>query len=293
VQDDENGESSGSAYIFKRTGTTWTEEDKLLATDGEDEDVFGRTVSINGQNAIVGAPDDNNSKGWNAGSAYVFTKSIPDLKCDRNISWTDVKKGETVLNYFTIENIGDPDSELSWEITEWPSWGSSWIFIPSSGAGLTPDMGSINVVVEVGAPDEAGEYTGEVKVVNIDDVNDFGSITVSLTLEKDNTPPNVSITRPENGLYIGDNLIRPYLMRIPLIIGKITIEVDASDEDSGIEKVEFYINDELIGTDTTPKYSYEWTRDRIRLFHLFSIKVVAYDNESNTAEDSMNIKKFL
>jgi hypothetical protein len=68
--DDDNGEDSGSAYVFKRDGTTWTEEAKLTASDGAAEDCFGYSVSISGDYAIVGAYNDNGAKG----SAYIFVK---------------------------------------------------------------------------------------------------------------------------------------------------------------------------------------------------------------------------
>lgn len=32
--DDDNGSGSGSVYIFRRDGTSWTEEAKLTASDG-------------------------------------------------------------------------------------------------------------------------------------------------------------------------------------------------------------------------------------------------------------------
>ena len=40
-QDDDNGTDSGSAYVFTRTGTTWTEQAKLTASDGAADDQFG------------------------------------------------------------------------------------------------------------------------------------------------------------------------------------------------------------------------------------------------------------
>ncbi len=55
----------GSAYIFIRNGTTWTEQAKLKAADAFSFD-FGYSVSINGDYAIVGASD---------GSARVFVRS--------------------------------------------------------------------------------------------------------------------------------------------------------------------------------------------------------------------------
>jgi hypothetical protein len=70
-RDDDNGNGCGAAYIFKRTGTTWTEEAKLTASDGADWDIFG-CCDINGDYAIVGANRDDNSNGVDAGSAYIF-----------------------------------------------------------------------------------------------------------------------------------------------------------------------------------------------------------------------------
>ncbi len=72
--DDDNGAESGSAYIFHRNGTTWTQQAKIIASDGAAEDGFGRSVSINGNNALIGAYLDNDN-GELSGSAYLFYRS--------------------------------------------------------------------------------------------------------------------------------------------------------------------------------------------------------------------------
>jgi hypothetical protein len=72
--DDDNGRYSGSAYVFIRNGTTWTQQAKLLASDGATEDFFGRSVSLSGDTALIGAfYDDDN--GYYSGSAYIFTRT--------------------------------------------------------------------------------------------------------------------------------------------------------------------------------------------------------------------------
>ena len=73
-RDDDNGSSSGSAYVFKRSDTSWTQQAKLLPSDGAASDLFGGSVSISGDYAVVGAwrNDDN---GTNSGSAYVFKRT--------------------------------------------------------------------------------------------------------------------------------------------------------------------------------------------------------------------------
>jgi hypothetical protein len=68
---DDNGSASGSAYIFRFNGSTWTQEAKVLASDGAASDYFGLSVAIDGNTAIVGACGDDDN-GSTSGSAYVF-----------------------------------------------------------------------------------------------------------------------------------------------------------------------------------------------------------------------------
>ena len=69
--DDDNGSNSGSAYVYKRIGGVWTEVAKLTASDGVDPEMFGYSVSISSDCAIVGAPNDDDNS-FRSGSAYVF-----------------------------------------------------------------------------------------------------------------------------------------------------------------------------------------------------------------------------
>ena len=95
--------------------------------------------------------------------------------------------------------------------------------------------------------------------------------------------PMVCIEKPRNCLYILDREIFP--LRIPLIIGKITIIANAYDED-GIEKVEFYVNNVLKSTDYDEPYSWIWNEFAIGKRE---IKVVAYDGQGNKAEDEVDV----
>ena len=58
--DDGEETDSGSAYIFKWDGTSWSQQQKLTASDGAANDSFGYSVSISGDYAIVGRHDDDN-----------------------------------------------------------------------------------------------------------------------------------------------------------------------------------------------------------------------------------------
>jgi hypothetical protein len=65
----------GSAYVFTRSGNTWTQEAKLTAGDGAAADQFGYSVALDGDTALIGAYADNVGANRDQGSAYVFTRS--------------------------------------------------------------------------------------------------------------------------------------------------------------------------------------------------------------------------
>ena len=71
--DDDNGTDSGSAYVYRYDGSMW-QETKLTASDGEPNDLFGNSVAISEDTAMVGSPLDDDV-GSMSGSAYVFVRS--------------------------------------------------------------------------------------------------------------------------------------------------------------------------------------------------------------------------
>ena len=117
-----------------------------------------------------------------------------------------------------------------------------------------------------------------------------------LTTVVDFLPPNIKIEKPERGIYFKDSKLLPRLLGLTTVIGDITIEVNVSDDETGIEKVEFYgglFGNILLGTETQAPYNFTWTKDRIRLIHLHKLTVVAYDLAGNKKCDSMLVKKIL
>lgn len=67
-QNDDNGSSSGSAYIFDINGNLIT---KITASDGAADDDFGLSVAAGSGRIVVGAPG-NDDAGSQSGSAYIF-----------------------------------------------------------------------------------------------------------------------------------------------------------------------------------------------------------------------------
>jgi hypothetical protein len=73
--DDSPSSQEGSAYVFVRSGTTWTQQAKLVAPDASVADFFGFSVAVSGDTALVGAPGDDTVAGTDAGSAHVFVRT--------------------------------------------------------------------------------------------------------------------------------------------------------------------------------------------------------------------------
>ena len=54
---------------------------------------------------------------------------IPDLDCEGELYFVDVEPGSTIFGIFSVENIGEPESLLDWEIESHPDWGT-WTLNP-------------------------------------------------------------------------------------------------------------------------------------------------------------------
>jgi len=109
---------------------------------------------------------------------------VPDLDCYGDLQWLEVVPGEVVVGTFIVENIGEPGSELNWEIESYPDWGV-WTFDPYYEFDLTPEDGRTLVTVEVIFPEEPVE-DGKIKIVNLDDPDDFCIIEV--IVEEESVP---------------------------------------------------------------------------------------------------------
>lgn len=78
--------STGAVYVFVRAGDTWVQQARLVASNAENEDLFGWSVALSGDRLVVGAPgEDSSATGVNgnqssnaapgSGAAYVFERS--------------------------------------------------------------------------------------------------------------------------------------------------------------------------------------------------------------------------
>ncbi len=82
--DNGKGTDAGAAYLYTGSGSSWSQDAKLTASDGAANDFFGDAIDINGNQVIVGAWFDDNQRGTNAGAAYFFVRNAS--------SWSQVSK---------------------------------------------------------------------------------------------------------------------------------------------------------------------------------------------------------
>ncbi|MCH8056663.1 MAG: FG-GAP repeat protein [Proteobacteria bacterium] len=85
-QSDNSVEFAGAAYVFTRSGMTWSQQAYLKASNTDKHDLFGFSVAISGDTVVVGASgedsnatgingDENDNSAENAGAVYVFTRN--------------------------------------------------------------------------------------------------------------------------------------------------------------------------------------------------------------------------
>ena len=76
--------------------TTWTEQQKLLATDGAASDWFGYSVSASGDTVFAGAYLADAAGGVDAGAAYGFARSGPTWTQQQKLLATDADGGRRI-----------------------------------------------------------------------------------------------------------------------------------------------------------------------------------------------------
>lgn len=126
---DDAGGNSGSAYVFVRAVTVWSEQQKLTASDDLAGDEFGRSVAVSGDTVVVGAPMDDDQD-TNAGSAYVFERF--------DTTWTELEEiysgdvdpdehsGASVAISSDAILVGAPDDDDQGEVNVYARNGVEW-----------------------------------------------------------------------------------------------------------------------------------------------------------------------
>ena len=186
------GTNRGAAYIYTRSGSTWSLQATLTASDGADHDNFGSYVKISGDGlyAVCNARyDDDNYD--SSGSVYVFVRS--------GSSWSQQQKinlgaGGAIYNYFgstldmneagdlIVVGSGGLDTNQIGKARIYKRTGTTWALVKTIGASDDADTtgasaitgfaskvgmsGNGNVVAVSAYPDTNTTTRGSVYVYN-------------------------------------------------------------------------------------------------------------------------------
>lgn len=153
----------GSAFVFVRDGSgTWTTQARLTASDGQNGDMFGEVVSVDGDTVVVGAPGDDTTGGIDTGSAYVFVR-------DGSGGWSQEAK-LTATDGSASDSFGSAVSA---------SGDRSLIGATRADVGPAADAGSAYVFAR-----DAGTWTQQAELTALDGLaEDFFGGDVSLSGE--------------------------------------------------------------------------------------------------------------
>jgi uncharacterized repeat protein (TIGR01451 family) len=146
------GEDAGSAYVFARAGTTWTEQRHLLAPDGAAFDWFGASVAIAGSRVMVGAPFDDTPAGEDAGSAHVFGPPEADLAVTKSDGQTTAVPGQPLTYTIMVSNAGFAPvaGATVTDVAPTALLGATWTCSASPGSACTGSgAGSIDDTVDL------------------------------------------------------------------------------------------------------------------------------------------------
>lgn len=160
---DDNGVSSGSVYIFTKSGSDWVQEGKLLASDASAGDQFGTSLSLSGNSIAVGAKYSDD-KGLSSGSAYIFHRVGTTWTQQQKIISSDCVTGDQFGNAISLLNdklivgsVGDDDVAIGVGsaylfLRNGSEWSEQSKFTPSDGIqngafGTSVAISGRNVVV--------------------------------------------------------------------------------------------------------------------------------------------------
>ncbi len=174
-QTDNSAVDSGAVYVFTRTGSNWSQQAYLKASNTEANDGFGVSVALAGDTLVVGAPGEasnatgiNNSEvnnnAPNSGAVYVFTRTGTD--------WSQqayVKASNTETNDGFGESVALAGDTLAVGATGESSDATG--IDGGQGNNLAPESGAVYVFTRTGSDWTQQAY---VKASNTGGVDWFG-----------------------------------------------------------------------------------------------------------------------
>ncbi len=180
-------DGKGVAYVFEFSGGSWSAGTALTASDAESNDVFGQSVGISGNIAIVGAFLESPS---DEGAAYIFTYSgstwsqttkltASDIGSGDQFGYSVAISGDTAIVGAWSNDIGSNGNQGSAYIFKYNGsvWYQDAILLASDGAladefGRSVAISGENAIVGAYGDDDLGSYSGSAYIFN----NSSGSV---------------------------------------------------------------------------------------------------------------------
>lgn len=199
--------ASGAAYIFTRSGTTWSQEAYLKAFNTGQLDFFGQSVDIDGDSVVVGAKDedsdstgvDNDGGGGanNSGAAYIFKRSMGTWAQDAylkasNTGGTD-RFGTSVGISGDIVVVGAPGEDSNATGIDGNGLDNS---ASSSGAAYVFTTIPPPVFTKAFGPDTI--TVGEISTLTFTVDNTASGTTATALDFTDNLPAGMTVANPAN-----------------------------------------------------------------------------------------------
>ena len=233
----------------------------------------------------INATDEAGNTGTNFSESFILDNMPPTITIDQPRGGEVLGSGKNLVIFWNASDDMDTDLDGTIWISYSHDGGSTWNNILEGVANsgkYTYGIGTWengNYMLRINATDDAG--------------NTGWAVSGNFTIDK--TPPTVSINRPKSGyLYmniVGREIIPPIpISLIPLpyntiIIGKITVEISASDEFSGIDHIDINAGGATKTLDggSGSTYRFEWNTPLGKC----DLSVVAYDMAGNSGKDEL------
>ena len=209
-----------------------------------------------------GAMSHDSSDVFNVGNGYAGVR-VSSVNANEDF----VKDGETIT--VTAGITGGQTLERGAITADLSGLGKGNLVAPDNYDGFTAEWTVSNIVC---TPSD-----GEIEIeVSANEESRVGSVIA------DNTEPSVTVEKPESGLYLFNRRILP--LANTFVIGGLTVEVDASDE-NGVAYAEFYLDDEY--KDSGDSYYMNE-----RMFGQHTLKVKVFDEAGNMNSVTQTLRMF-
>ena len=121
--------AQGAAYVFVQSGTTWSQQAELTASDGAAGDNFGISVAVDGSTVLVGALNHNGAQG----AAYVFVQSGTTWSQQAELTASDGGTGEAQLGTSVAVSGSEAVAGAPWHSDASNKWqGAAYVFAPGA-----------------------------------------------------------------------------------------------------------------------------------------------------------------